>query len=174
MRSVKAQAQAVRASRARRHARQGEVADAVARARLRGGEPDSRHGYGEALRARFGRFGSAVLFRRPMLTLTVLLVVCAADSWGSSPAVMLSRARRQASRCRHGASAGFARRRVSVSPAAERTSAADVVCGARRRAAASPSSPSMLPRSRARLLELPWVADAEVAPQPARRDLRSG
>ena len=81
--------------------------------------------------------------------------------------------------CRRASSPVMAHARVSrvadISLAGtDRTSAADAVRRARHRARASPSSPSMLPDARARLLDLQWVGDAEVRRTLARAQSPSG
>ena len=113
--------------------------------------------YGEGLRARFGWFGRAILFRRPMLTLTLLLV-CAGGVTGLVAGGHLSRLMLSAEAMMAGA--GFAVGEIDLA-GAERTSSADAFAAAGIEQGQSIFTVNAS-EARARLLDLPWVADAEV------------
>jgi len=113
--------------------------------------------YDDELRARFGRLGSVILFRRPMLTLTVMLV-CAGGIMGLVSGGHLSRL---ADGVESGiAHAGFAVGDISLA-GAERTSAADAYAALGIERGQSIFAVNAA-EARARLLDLPWVGDAEV------------
>lgn len=116
---------------------------------------DSRQRYGDELRARFGWFGGAL--RRPMLTLTMLLVV-AGGIWGLVSGGHLSRL---AANMEAGmTTAGFAVADINLA-GADRTSVADAYAAAGIERGQSIFTVDASD-ARARLLDLPWVADAEV------------
>ncbi len=118
---------------------------------------DSGQRYGDGLRARFGWFGRAILFRRPMLTLTMVLV-CAGGITGLVAGGHLSRLALGAESALAGA--GFAVSEVSLA-GAERTSVADAYAAAGIERGQSIFTVDASD-ARARLLDLPWVGDAEV------------
>jgi cell division protein FtsQ len=118
---------------------------------------DSGYRYGEGLRARLGWFGSAVLFRRPMLTLTMLLV-CAGGIAGLVAGGHLSRLFESAESVMAGA--GFTVAEISLA-GAERTSSADAFAAAGIERGQSIFAVDASD-ARSRLLDLPWVGDAEV------------
>jgi cell division protein FtsQ len=113
--------------------------------------------YGDELRARFGWFGGAILFRRPILTLTTLLV-CVGIITGLVAGGHLSRLVQSIESMMAGA--GFAVGDINLA-GAERTSAADAfaTAGIERGQSIFTVNAS---DARARLLDLPWVEDAEV------------
>jgi cell division protein FtsQ len=132
-----------------------------ARAGLRGAEPYLRHGY--VPHGRFRRFGS-IAFRWPMLTLTALLVLAG----GFAGIVSGGHVARLGSGFGSGIlSAGFVLEDATLA-GAERTSGADVYAalGIERGESIFDVDASEV---RSRLLDLPWVADAEV-----RRTLPNG
>lgn len=155
MRSVNARAQA-----APRMMRDGTRAKAKSRT------PSARSGrrsssdifdYGEELRARLGWFGAVILLRRPMLTLTLMLVVAG----GITGLIAGGHLSRLAAALEAGmAHAGFAVNDVAIA-GAERTNSADVYAalGVERGQSIFTVDAS---EARARLLDLPWVTDAEV------------
>jgi cell division protein FtsQ len=116
---------------------------------------DSDFGYGEELRARLGWFGR--LFRRPMLALTVMLVAIG-GTVGLVSGGHLSRLGAGIESTI--AQAGFAIGDITLA-GADRTSAADAYAalGIERGQSIFAVNAS---EARARLLDLPWVADAEV------------
>jgi cell division protein FtsQ len=133
---------------------------AKSRTRARGAarsSGESRQRYGDELRARFGWFGRAILFRRPMLTLTLLLV-CAGGVWGLVSGGHVSRL--TGSMEAGMASAGFAVAEISLA-GADRTSVADVYAAAGIERGQSIFTVNASD-ARTRLLDLPWVGDAEV------------
>jgi len=136
MRSVRAQA-------APRVVRDSSRTKAKARTpSARGGRrasSESRFAYGEGLRARFGWLGGTFLFRRPMLTLTLLLI-CGGGVMGLVSGGQLSR---------------FA------ASGADRTSPADAYAALGIERGQSIFTVSAAD-ARKRLLDLPWVGDAEV------------
>ena len=156
MRSVNAQAQA-----APRVVRDGTRTKAKSRTpSARGGRrasSDSSLGYGEGLRARLGWFGSAVLFRRPMLSLTLMLVL-GGGVYGLIAGGHLSRLSEGVESSM--AQAGFAVGDISLA-GADRTSTADVYAaiGVERGQSIFAVDAAEI---RTRLLDLPWVGDAEV------------
>jgi cell division protein FtsQ len=109
------------------------------------------------MRARFGWLGGTILLRRPMLTLTLMLV-CAGGIVGLVSGGHLSRL--TASVESGIASAGFAVGDVTVA-GAERTSAADAYAALGIERGQSIFAVNAA-EARARLLDLPWVGDAEV------------
>jgi cell division protein FtsQ len=118
---------------------------------------DSSLGYGEGLRARLGWFGSAVLFRRPMLSLTLMLVL-GGGVYGLIAGGHLSRLTEGVESGM--AQAGFAVGDISLA-GADRTSMADVYAaiGVERGHSIFAVDAAEI---RTRLLDLPWVGDAEV------------
>jgi len=155
MRSVNAQAQA-----APRTVRDGTRTKAKSRTpSARGGRRSSSDsiGYGEELRARLGWFGSIILFRRPMLTLTLMLVLGGGIT-GLIAGGHLSRLTGGVESSL--AQAGFAVGDISVA-GADRTSSADVYAAVGVERGQSIFTVNAAD-TRARLLDLPWVADAEV------------
>ena len=155
MRSVSAQQTAPRvvrdSSRTKAKARTPSV---------RGGRrasSESRFAYGEALRTRLGWLGSSIIFRRPMLTLTLMLI-CGGGIMGLVSGGQLSRL---AASMESGlAAAGFAVGDIAVA-GADRTSSAEVYAtlGIERGQSIFTVSAA---DARKRLLDLPWVGDAEV------------
>ena len=160
MRSVSAQPQAT--SRMVRDSTRAKAKSRTPSARSgRRALSDSSLALGEELRARLGWFGSAVLFRRPMLTLTLMLVL-GGGVYGLIAGGHLSRLVEGVESGM--AQAGFAIADIGIA-GAERTSSADVYAalGVERGRSILTVNAS---DARARLLDLPWVSDAEV-----RRDL---
>ena len=154
MRSLGARAQS--APRVMRDGTRGRAKSRMPSAR--GGRRASRGAllrYGDGLRARFGWCGR--LIRRPMLALTLLLV-CAGGLWGLVSGGHLSRLGESIDSGI--ASAGFAVVDITVA-GAERTSVADVYAAAGIERGQSIFSVDAS-EARARLLDLPWVGDAEV------------
>jgi cell division protein FtsQ len=118
---------------------------------------DSRFAYEEELRARFGWFGGITLFRRPILTLTLFLVL----GGGIMGLVSGGHLSRLAASMESGlAAAGFAVGDVDIA-GAERTSAADAYAALSIERGQSIFTVNAA-EARARLLGLPWVRDAEV------------
>jgi len=118
---------------------------------------DSRRRYGDELRGWFGWFGASILFRRPILALTMLLV-CGGAVMGLVSGGHLSRL---AGGIESGmASAGFAVGEISLA-GAERTSVAEAYAAAGIERG-QPIFAVNASDARARLLDLPWVGDAEV------------
>ena len=118
---------------------------------------DSHFPYGEELRARFGRLGGMFLFRRPMLALTLLLVL----GGGIMGLVSGGHLSRLSENIESGlAAAGFAVGDIDIA-GAERTSAADAYAALGIERGQSIFTVSAA-EARARLLDLPWVGDAEV------------
>ena len=154
MRSVNAQAQATP-----RVVRDSTRTKAKSRTpSARGGRRSSDvPGYGEGLRARLGWFGSAVLFRRPMLSLTLMLVLCG-GVYGLIAGGHLSRLSDGVESSL--AQAGFAVGDIRLA-GADRTSTADVYAtlGVERGQSIFTVDAAEIRR---RLLDLPWVGDAEV------------
>jgi len=154
MRSVRAQA-------APRVVRDSSRTKAKARTpSARGGRrasSESRFAYGEELRARFGWLGGTFLFRRPMLTLTLLLI-CGGGVMGLVSGGQLSRF---AASVESGlAGAGFAVGDITIA-GADRTSPADAYAALGIERGQSIFTVSAAD-ARKRLLDLPWVGDAEV------------
>lgn len=148
MRSVSARKSAPARARGSSRARAGSSA------RVRRAEPFLRYGYG--LRGQIGRFG-AVVFRWPMLTLTALLVLAGA--------VMGLASNGSVDRFATGfdfgiTNAGFVLKDATLA-GAERTSAGDVYAALGIQRGESIFSVNAV-EVRSRLLDLPWVADAEV------------
>jgi cell division protein FtsQ len=109
------------------------------------------------MRARFGWLGGTMLLRRPILTLTLMLV-CAGGIMGLVSGGHLSRLTES---MESGiASAGFAVGDITVA-GAERTSSADVYAALGIERGQSIFTVNAA-EARARLLDLPWVSDAEV------------
>jgi len=153
MRSVSAQQAQPRAVRDSTRVK-AKVRTPSVRGRRRGGS-ESGLRYGEELRARFGWLGGIILFRRPMLTLTLLLVLIG----GVTGLIAGGHLSRLAAGVESGvASAGFAIADINVA-GAERTSAADVYAAIERGQSIFEVNAT---DARARLLDLPWVGDAEV------------
>ena len=154
MRSVNAQAQATP-----RVVRGGTRTKAKSRTpSARSGRRASSDGsYGEALRARLGWFGSAILFRRPMLSLS-LMVVLGGGAYGLIAGGHLSRLTEGVESSM--SQAGFAVGDISIA-GADRTSSSEVysALGVERGQSIFAFDAS---EARARLLDLPWVSDAEV------------
>ncbi len=119
--------------------------------------PDSSLGYGEGLRARLGWFGSAVLFRRPMLSLTLMLVL-GGGVYGLIAGGHMSRLTDGVESSM--AQAGFAVGDITVA-GADRTSTAEIsaALGVERGQSIFTVDAAEI---RMRLLDLPWVGDAEV------------
>jgi cell division protein FtsQ len=162
MRSVNAQAQS--APRAVRDSTRGKAKARTPSARGGRRSIDSPGGFGDELRARLGWFGSAVLFRRPMLSLTLMLVL-GGGVYGLVAGGHLSRLFEGLESGM--AQAGFAVGDISLA-GADRTSTADVYAaiGVERGRSIFAVDAAEI---RKRLLDLPWVGDAEV-----RRNLPAG
>ena len=153
MRSVNAQAQAGSA-RAVRDSTRTKAKSRIPSARGgRRASSDSSLGYGEALRARLGWFGSAVLFRRPILSLTLMLVLGGGVLDSSRAANCRASAKESKSSM---AQAGFAVGDISLA-GADRTSTADVYAALGVERGQSIFTVDVA-EVRARLLDLPWVA----------------
>jgi cell division protein FtsQ len=162
MRSVNAQAQATP-----RVVRDSTRSKAKSRTpSVRGGRRASSDstGYGEALRARLGWFGSAILFRRPMLSLTAMLVL-GGGIYGLFAGGHLSRLADEVESSM--SQAGFAVGDISVA-GGDRTSTNEVYAALEVERGQSIFTVDAS-EARTRLLDLPWVADAEV-----RRNLPAG
>ena len=154
MRSVSAQAQVT--PRMVRDSTRAKAKSRMPSARSGQRASESRLRYGE-MRARFGWLVPAILLRRPMLSLTLMLV-CAGGIMGLISGGHLSRL---AAGVESGvAQAGFAVVEVTVA-GAERTSTADAYAAldVERGQSIFAVNPA---EARARLLDLPWVGDAEV------------
>jgi cell division protein FtsQ len=118
---------------------------------------ESRFAYGEELRERFGWLGGTFFFRRPMLTLTLLLI-CGGGIMGLISGGQLSRF---AASMESGlAGAGFAVGDITIA-GADRTSPADAYAALGIERGQSIFTVSAAD-ARKRLLDLPWVGDAEV------------
>jgi cell division protein FtsQ len=113
--------------------------------------------YGGELRERFGRLRNIVIFRRPMLSLTVMLVWAG----GITGLIAGGHLSRLADSLEAGITgAGFAVDEIVVA-GAERTSATDAYAALGIEQGQSIFAVDVS-EARARLLDLPWVADAEV------------
>jgi len=155
MRSVNAQAQA--APRVVRDSTRGKAKSRTPSARGGRRALSDTYGYGEALRARLGWFGNAILFRRPMLSLTLMLVL-GGGVYGLVVGGHLSRLSEGVESSM--AQAGFAVGDITVA-GADRTSTAEVSAAlgvARGQSIFTVDATEI----RTRLLDLPWVGDAEV------------
>ena len=155
MRSVNAQAQAT--PRVVRDSTRTKAKSRTPSARGGRRASSDSSGYGEVLRASLGWFGSAVLFRRPMLSLTLMLVCCG-GVYGLVAGGHLSRLTLGVESSM--AQAGFAVGDITVA-GADRTSMADVsaALGVERGQSIFSVDAAEI---RMRLLDLPWVGDAEV------------
>lgn len=156
MRSVNARAEA--APRVVRDSTGGKAKSRMPSARGgRRASSDSVFGYGEGLRARLGWFGSAVVVRRPMLSLTLMLML-SGGIYGLIAGGHLSRLADGVESSL--AQAGFAVSDIGLA-GADRTSAADVYAaiGVERGQSIFTVDAAEI---RTRLLDLPWVGDAEV------------